>query len=638
MKKTIIESKKWNSYYQLLAFSLALGILAGCSSGSVNQKLGSDQAKTGNYEEAIKYFEASRAEGNDRDELRLQLAEAKYQQAHDTYEKIEASIDKKDLPNIIAALSKAKQYTQEAIDEVKVIKDKDIKESDKKLGEKNSLLEQIVKSLETKNLERTNLVAKVDELKEMAKKKVENAFLEFIPLLPYKDYLSEISEAYSEVSNLLINELNTMGLAALDTFKTNVAKGHFEKAKKYFPEITKGQEGLLAIDAVSFHKEKKFKDAYAVLGEIKKINPENAYLLKNIVVIRDGLLASEIKALASIVKTKTNQSYLKAIDGYRFLLQVEGISKEQNDAYNAEIKKIRGAVAGNLIKKAKDIAKEKDSLPLVWTILKNAWRFDPEQAQAQNGLIREAYEYIQKKSALNSMIVVRSNGDQAQAISQNSPVELENHVKQQIVTGSLQLTSWPVGVKLVHASDVLPIDYLYSLKKPQDLSRKPSSGGEKMNDFDVILWANVLENKIEEYGNNQVIYKVSRFVSSTRMVDNPEWFTAQQELASAEQSYNSSYQQMQTLINQCDGMGNAFAVGLCKGAVQGISTQGVDSAREKFNATPRYLQENVNSDYNYRYYRVGINLSMKIELQYIDLTNKINAPLKILEYVIRNKE
>lgn len=630
--------RKWNQDYSFLVISLALGILVSCSSGSVNHKLGSEQAKAGNYEEAIKSFETSRSEGNDKDELRLHLAEAKYQHANNLYTKIESVHDVKDLPNIISDLSKAKQYTEEAINEVNAIKDEDIKESDKKLSEKNDLLKQIVESLAKKNSEHDSLITKANELKVNANNKSENAFLEFVPLLPFKSYIQEVNEAYGEICNLLINELNTKGLAALDISKTKVAKEFFEKLQKYFPDVTKGQEGLLAVNAADFYKAKKYSDAYAAVRELKKINPENEYLKKYGVVIRDAVLANETKALAGSIKAKTNTAYMKAIDGYRLLLQVEDLSKEQADGFNGEIKKLRAGIAENLIKKAKQLAKVKNSLPLAWMILKNAWRFDPEQTQAQNELVKEAFEYIQKKSLLKSMLVIRSNADPAQTVAANSPIELETHLKQQLVPTSTSLSTWPMGVSIVLANELLPVDYVYSLKKPQDLSKKPNSDAEKMNDIDVVLWANVLENKSEEYGNTQVIYKVSRFVSSTRMVDNPEWFTAQQELTQAEQSYNSSYQQMQNLSNQCDSMGNPFAIGICKGAIQGISTSAVDSAREKFNATPRYLQEDVHSDYTYRYYRIGLNLSMKIDFQYIDLVNKINTPSKILEYVVKNKE
>jgi len=638
MKKTFFKFQKRHNSSLTLVVCFAIGILAGCAGGIKNQKLGMEQVKAKNYEEALKFFEVSRTEGNDRSEFFLQLAESKYQVASASYQQAQNPADAKDLPTIISVLSKAKKYAEEAIKDVSGIKDEDIKESDKKLEEKNNLLKQISEALDAKNLERDGLISQANALKEKAEKKTENAFLEFAPLLPFKSFLPEVSEAYTEISSLLINQLDTSGLSALDTFKTKIAKGLFEKLQKYFPEITKGQEGVIAVTAADFHKAKKFIEAYAATRELKKINPENAYLKKYGSVIRDGLMTSETKALSDIVKAKTNAAYMRAMDGYRALLLVEEITKEQVDGYNAEIKKLRAAIAGNFIKKAKDLAKSKESLPLVWIILKNVWRFDPEQAQAQSALAKEAFEFIQKKSALNSMLVVRSDGDPAQAVAANSPIELETHLKQQVISSSLQLPSWPAGVTMVLANDILPVEYVYALKKPQDLSKKPSAGAEKLNELDVILWANVLENKSEEYGANQVIYKVSRFVSSTRMVDNPEWFTAQQELTSAEQSYNSSYQQMQSLSNQCDSMGNVFAIGICKGAIQGISTSSVDSARAKYNATPRYLQENVNSDYTYRYYRVGLNLSMKIDLQYLDLVNKNNTPAKIIEYVVKNKE
>jgi hypothetical protein len=72
--------------------------------------------------------------------------------------------------------------------------------------------------------------------------------------------------------------------------------------------------------------------------------------------------------------------------------------------------------------------------------------------------------------------------------------------------------------------------------------------------------------------------------------------------------------------------------------VKGINSSRLENARATLNATPRYIQENILSDYNYRFYKVGVNLTMKMNLMFLNLRNNTLSPTKNLEYKVENKE
>lgn len=122
------------------------------------------------------------------------------------------------------------------------------------------------------------------------------------------------------------------------------------------------------------------------------------------------------------------------------------------------------------------------------------------------------------------------------------------------------------------------------------------------------------------------------------MLDNQDWFAAQQEFNSAQQEYNSNYQNNQRMMNQCNNMSNPFAAGICQGAISGLSTGRLDRARATLNSTPRYIQENIISDYTYRQYKVGVNLYIRLEERLYDNRKNLLIPFKTMEYKVTRKE
>ncbi|MBF0206949.1 MAG: hypothetical protein HQK53_08650 [Oligoflexia bacterium] len=689
--------KKTKDEIVLFLALILLVCLNGCAGMSPKQQLGINEYAAGNYQQAVKYLEEAQKEGDDNDELYIRLSDANFKLAESEYLKNSSVGKETKFDELLNGLEVASSYIKSSLGYLSKIPD--IEEDKKNSEQKNELSQKISSYISEKTAEKERVLREVSKLRDMANSNSETAFSSFNDYLIYRPALTEVEEIFLFIEDRLYKDLETGGESKFNTQQIIVAKEYFEKLKKYFPQRTRGAEGLLTIKAYENYKNGKYRDAYANLLEIKKINAASAYLLKNESVFLKDLINNElllIKRLeedvakldallgkrgdgksksskASNSKLKQNKNLLQKIvletdtvstkdpmklqlliiDSYQYLLALPGISEEQKKNFSQKIVELRSKLAQRLIVRAGQLASTvrtnpDNAYPLIWNLLHWAWSFDPVMTEKQRALVSEAKTYLQNKGDLKVLLMIKNRPELFQGGSGGVPYELESLIKKELVQTPLP-SDWPKGVTFHSASDILPMDYLYSLNGPQDLGITVAGAGagagtgnkflqEKLINYDVVLWVNIMENRAEEYGLDRPSYRNSRYTSGTRMVDNPAWYTAQQEYNRAQQEYNNNYQMNQQLAGQCDRIGNIFASAICQGTVSTISSSGRDSAASRLNSTPRYVQENIYNDYTYRYYKVGVNISMRLDWQYIDRMNNISLPSKLLEYKISNKE
>ncbi len=608
------------------SFILLLCFLSACSGISPQQKLGADKLSAGSFFEAQASLEAAKAAGDTNDELYIQLSDARFKNAQDQLSKAK-EFNKNDLPGVISLLESAKLNATGALDELNSIPK--VEEGLKNITAKKELLEQISKELELRTEEKNKVVSKAQSLKVIPKNKTENAYLDCHTLSPFKEYIPEVKEAYDFISAQLIKELSEKGWASFDKEKLSDARSSFDKILKYFPGDLTGTDGSLCVKISENTKKQDYKTAFGIMQEIKKGNASAVCvgkLEKNLI---ERLIKSEFSLAQKKEKEKKINSVFEAIDHYNFLINLSELNEEQRKNTAQKLTEARGLAAALLINKAKSLSTAKENSPLVWTLLKWAYRFDPVATEKMKPVLEEAWKYLEGKKEFRTLLILKKNEGELYS-------QLEQQIRAQVVTAS----PTPANTEFVtvFGNEALGEEYINGLKQLQDISRAPASIKKQVSTYDYVLWLNLLDYKAEEYGANQPYYKSSRYVSGTRMLDNPDWFVAQQQFQKAQADYNQSYQYNQQMMSQCNNMSNPFAAGLCKGAWGSLSTAGVDNARAKLNATPRYIQENIISDYTYRQYKVGVNLYLRVEERMLDNKENTLVPLKTLEYKVTRKE
>ncbi|MBF0314809.1 MAG: hypothetical protein HQK50_00495 [Oligoflexia bacterium] len=619
---------------------IAIGVSCGLTP---NHQTGVNSFTAGNYEDAKNYLQAAKQEGQDDEELLLMLSDSKFKVAESEYQKAQAAISSSgnDLTTILAHLTRAKEEAEGSLAELEQLS-KDSKAAEaQQLDPKRELLEKIKLAWEEKSKKRQEIVSTAHQLQAMAntKKNVEKTYVEFTATTaPYKEYVPEVQESYLFIEQALINELEKNGFTALDSSQLNDARKIFEKLQNYFPSGNgnlKAQEGLLCLKSQELYQKKDYRGSYEALLAAKRVNTNSPYVAQYAPKRLQEVIKHETQQALRRSKNKEKSvlSLFSSLDSYHFLLSLEGVSEEQKNTFTKEITTLRREVATTLVDRAKKM--QQTAPPLVWALLQLAWRFDPSVAEKQQPLMSEAIDWIKAKRELKLLVFVKSRPELAQLPGYNS----ESKVKQQLIPPLPFPSDWPIPLTIKLAGEVLPAEYLATVNTTQDLAtRAPAAIKQKLSESDALMWITILESKVEEYGQNQPNYKNSTYISGTRTVDNPEWFTAQQEYNSAQQEYNNNYQYTQQLASRCNSMSNAFAATLCNSSINAISSSRLDNARARFNSTPRYIQENISSEYSYRYYKVGVNVSMKAEVKYLDSKNQRSLEPKIIEYNIANKE
>jgi len=606
-----------------LAYYLFLSSLLGACSGiTPTQKVGMEKMSSGNYAAAIVSLEAAKKEGADNEKLYLQLSDAKFKYAKDDFEKAK-QLNNNDLAGAIVLFTRADDNATSSLEELKMIPKTE--EKFKQTKEKEEFLSQLKSELSLKKKEHGILLDKVNEIKKTAKNKPENAYIECNSLAPFKEFIKEVAEAFTFIGDALLKDLEAKGWKAFNGNKLSEAKDQFDKILKYFPNNSRGSEGLLCLKSNENFKKQDFKSAYQNLSEIKKINAASSCLVKLEKNNFEKLVKNELTLAHKAEKENKISSQFLAMDHYLFLLSLPEIVGDQNENLKKEILERRVNLAKILLLNVKRWrALGVESLPLIYNTLRFAYRFDPTIAEKNAALMEEASQYIKSKAEFKTLLMLKAQEG-------GSFTELENQIRLKMLTASTTRPS-------LEFTTYLPDEEISKVKQVQDLARLPTAQKNKLSTYDYVLWINLLDYKIDEYGANQPFYKSSRYVSGTRMLDNQAWFAAQQEFNNAQASYNQSYQANQQMLAQCNNMNNAFAAGFCKGAIGGLSSARLDSARATLNATPRYVSENIISDYTYRQYTVGVNIYIRLEERFLDYRHDELLAPKIMEYKVTRKE
>jgi hypothetical protein len=642
-------------------FILSIFFFISCSSISPVHELGIKQYNSADYESANMSLEAARKDSPNNVELLLLLTNTKYQLAKANLGAVD-SLQKYDIPGKIEKIKLSQEQLTAGISYFHAAESK-IKENEElskkvNISESESLLKEVEQKLSKLTEDQERLLEKSNKLKETVvnSQDPEKTYLEFQTIAPYQQYYGEVKEAYVKIQEVFYKFLSDRGWNALNNSKKDNknrikdAKFNFQKIVQYSegnsPEYSKlGKEGILSVDVFELYNQKKWLDSYKKLREIKELNSKSPYIekYKSLVIIN---LIQEVHNELKLAKKENKISLaMKALDDHIYLSDTKNIDEltdVQKEGIQVGIKELRVLISHEFISIV-HVLKSKENIAsadaLILNLLRWAYKFDPNSAKKLETLAEEVFKSVHEKGILKDMIFVKSARalQAGSSLTTNSVFEFEDQIRHQLVD-NFKAEEWPPQYSLASEKSILTTDYLFSLNNLSDLSKSPYNKNQTLKDYDLITWISIEDFRVEEYGFNQPIIQNSKYVAGTKSVDNPEWFTAQQELLSAQQEYNGNYAQTQQMLNNCNNMGNAISVATCRGAVTGISTAKLDDAKNKANSVPRYLQEKIINDYSYRYFKVGLNISIKSQIQSLELKNNIISASQLVEYQLKNKE
>lgn len=477
------------------------------------------------------------------------------------------------------------------------------------------LCKEIKKALKSANKQKDQILSASKKIAAYPPAKIDQSFNECQKLKDYHDDFSEVKDVCEKRNQEFIALYLKDGEKHLDNKNSIKAKSAFEKVLKAAPDHKEALNGVSCAAIIEKSSSNDLRAAYALILDLKAKAPESACLLKFEQITLESLIKKEKKAAEKKESSKEIQTLLGGIDIYRYLLSLPAIPTDLKDEIPLKIGKIQTSVSKILIGKAEQLfKKDKNNAPLVYTMIKQAYRFSPETTNEVRPLFEDALAVLDEKRAFNTSIVINSGKD---------PI-FTTFIEQ--IKGTLVAESQAIKPTFV------------AQFKDSVANRMPASEKKKIAPSDYTMTLKLTDYNAEEYGASQPFYQASKYISGTRQLDNPAWFNAEQEYQAAQAEYNQNYRYYEQQKANCNSMGNAFSVGMCQGMWSGLSSARVDNARAVYNSTPRFVQENIISDYTYRQYKVGVNLYLRVEETLTNNKTKKSLPAKIFEYKVVRKE
>ena len=655
----ILNGKK--SLVKKIYFILSILFFISCNSTSPVHELGIKQYNSGDYEAANTSLEAARKDSPNNIELLLLLTNTKYQLAKANLGIVD-NFQKYDLPGKIEKLKIAQEQLTVGIAYFHSVEAK-IKENEElskkvNISESEDLLKVVELKLSKLTEEQESLLSKSNKLKEniVSNQDPEKIYLDFQTIAPYQQYYSEVKETYVKIQEIFYKFLYDKGWNALNNSKKDIknrikdSKFNFQKILQYSEgnsvEYNKlGKEGMMSVEIFELFNQKKWLDTYKKIKEMKELNKNSPFIEKYKSIVILNLIQEVHNELKQAKKENKIPIAIKSLEDHIYLSDTKNIdelSDAQKELIKTGIKELRVLLSHEFIAMIQ-VLKSKENIAssdaLILNLLRWAYKFDPNSTKKLEALGEDVFKNVHDKGILKDIIFVKSGRtlQTGNSATTNSVFEFEDQIRHQIVD-NFKPEDWPPQYSVASEKSILTTEYLFSLNNLSDLLKSPYNQNQALKEYDLITWISIEDFKIDDYGFNQPIIQNSKYVAGSKSVDNPEWFTAQQELLAAQQEYNSNYAQNQQMLNNCNNMGNAISVATCRGAVTGISTAKLDDAKNKANSVPRYLQEKIINDYSYRYFKVGLNILIKSQIQSLELKNGLSSLPQSVAYELKNKE
>jgi len=588
--------------FKLLLPLLTLGLLfTGCASVPKSFTDGSAHYQGGNFESAATSFEQAAKEAPNEESIPLPLSEAQYKTAEIAFKKAGSS-NKLDLRKIIEQDRKALTHADKSIaalraplakanegpgfmDRMKKMTDstyKSLRER-QELQNKESvkLKASIAENLTATQTELDSVLAETSRLLGVNRQAPASAYDEFVKYFPYAPYLTEVSEAKLEIEQLTIKQLEKNGLAQIDSLDYAAANLTFTRIETILGGKKYATAGMHAIAGHQAFQTKDYESAFEKLLAIHAIHPDSAYLTAYFEKTQQLLIETKLAEVDGLISTGKLVGMIEAFEKLSVLTKAAQEKANFIAAIDERKKILRTKVAADYIRRAAEL-KHLDELQYSSLILQNlrlARQFDPEQVTALEADAAKAHGVTTRKGEIK--VLLSYNGTAGTSLEWAKRLESD-------LFSSLEKSGIP-GLTL-----------LDNLALPGGTAHTPGV-------VDLLIKGTMDAVEFSESGRDTPRRRSSKYISGTRQVSNPNYSVNERAYRDAEASYRSSYSAMENLKAQCRRLDGFLAKSICEAGVTYVSTSGRDSALAKWQGTPKYLDENIISSYQYDFYTVKVN-------------------------------
>lgn len=645
----------------LIALAFLSLILSGCSSVPKSYTQGMEQYRSGSYEDAANSFEqAAKAMPKD-EKISLTLADAHYKAAEASASEAEATA-KLDLRAVIELYQTASDHAEKSLaalrpvlsrensgpslmDKLKKFKDaryQTLREQQEQQNEASLTLKaQINEELQAANTKLTKVLGETARILALNRSAPGSAYDEYVEYFPYVPYLPEVRDAKLEIEQITIKQLELDGFARINAMKYAEADQVFQRLGTILGGENRARAGMHAIESHKAFTDRHYRTAFAELVTISSIYPDSPFLKEyyektQLLLIEtqlaqvDGLIARSELASQETAKAQPEQvdaliarnelaSLIEAFEKLATLSEATKGNAVFLEMVDRRSKMLRPMVAACLVRRAENL-KRLDEMLFSSLILQNlqlARQFDPSQVKTLDEDAAKAFGATSRKGEMR--VYVSYEGGKGDSLEWARRLESD-------LIAALEKSGIP-GLSIADKS---------SLKEaaPNDLSV-----------VDLAIRGSVDAVEFTETGRDTPRRRSSKYVSGTRQVNNPEYQENEQACRDAEATYNSLYTAMESLKRECDNLNGFIAQSVCRMGISYVSEDAKNTACNKWHATPRTLDENVISSYQYDLYTVKLNGLVRGKCSLTDNLNRsetqcaeINEKIKREGTIITNAQ
>lgn len=446
-----------------------------------------------------------------------------------------------------------------------------------------------------------------DKLLAQSEKKAPAAWEGFADYLSYISTMPSVKAKSDIIQERVITHYYTLGMKELARQKAKEAIGHFENALKANPAHLLPQTGLHLSSAVDADKNKKYRDAYLFCKKAEEIIPNSEDVIAYKKKIAKSLVHDELKTLAYLSKKTTltqnvlafqNLSLLETLAPELDPLLGENLAEKVPQEKNT----LRQLIAKKLIDQALNLEK-KNVIAYSGLILNHyqmAYLLAPTLTEKHLQKAQTALSITNKKDQMR-VFLYESALPKDRELSDAQITITENVIKELEALKNQSLSNL-----VINTPESLPKDKIKELKAELKDKEILSDKFIPYSFAEVIIKHQMEDLKFEESGRDQPRQKSSQYISGQRWVHNPDYDRAYSAWQAEENNYRYQAQQREQALRSCDQMANAFAQGICRGAIQGLTSYSRDQARAVLDNTPKEISQNIISNYRYTTYTIKV--------------------------------
>lgn len=602
-----------NLFFLLLILTL---LFTGCASVPKSFTDGSAQYQGGNFESAATSFEQAAKEAPNEESIPLPLSEAQYKTAEIAFKKASSS-DKLDLRKIIEHDRKALVHADKSIaalraalskpnegpgfmDRMKKMTDStyvSLRER-QELQNKESvkLKASISESMSATQAELDSVLAETSRLLGANRQAPASAYDEFVKYFPYAPFLTEVSAAKLEVEQITIIQLEKNGLAQIDSMDYAAANLTFTRIETILGGKKHAAAGIHAIAGHQTFQAKDYEVSFEKLLSIHSIHPDSAFLTAYFEKTQQLLIETKLAGVDALI---TAGKLAGMIEAFEILEKVTKAAQEKPifiAAIDERKKILRTKVAADYIRRAAELKKldEMQYSSLILQNLRLARQFDPAQVTALEADAAKAHGVTVRKGEIKVLVAYTGTNGTNLEWAKRLESDLFSALEKSAIPGLTLLDNLALSGGTAHTPGVV----------------------------DLLVRGNMEAVEFSESGRDTPRRRSSKYISGTRQVSNPNYAVAERAYRDAESSFQSSYSAMENLKAQCRRLDGFLAKSICEAGVTYVSTSTRDSAYAKWQGTPKLLDQNIISSYQYDFFTVKLNSQVRGKCTLLDTLSR----------------